>query len=107
MLSSASNLTTTELPQVPLEVSNEVEVEGEGFAWSAWGSWGPCSRTCGGGVSMQERQCLPRTRSNVSDNSIAQKPVISVRVTRQTREPDCPGVDRRYHECNNAVRYLL
>ncbi|KAE8736888.1 hypothetical protein FOCC_FOCC017655, partial [Frankliniella occidentalis] len=25
--------------------------------WSAWGEWGPCSRTCGAGVSTMERRC--------------------------------------------------
>ncbi|CAG9123807.1 unnamed protein product [Plutella xylostella] len=29
------------------------------YAWSAWGAWSACSRTCGGGVAVQERQCLP------------------------------------------------
>ncbi|VVC98013.1 unnamed protein product [Leptidea sinapis] len=30
------------------------------YAWSSWGPWGVCSKTCGGGVAVQERQCLPR-----------------------------------------------
>ncbi|KAJ1530655.1 hypothetical protein ONE63_005527 [Megalurothrips usitatus] len=25
--------------------------------WSSWGDWGPCSRTCGAGVSIMERRC--------------------------------------------------
>ncbi|KAK3916228.1 A disintegrin and metalloproteinase with thrombospondin motifs 7, partial [Frankliniella fusca] len=25
--------------------------------WSSWGEWGPCSRTCGAGVSTMERRC--------------------------------------------------
>ncbi|GBP09817.1 Papilin [Eumeta japonica] len=32
----------------------------EKYAWSTWGSWSPCSKTCGGGVAVQERSCLPR-----------------------------------------------
>ncbi|XP_016407671.1 thrombospondin type-1 domain-containing protein 4 [Sinocyclocheilus rhinocerous] len=27
--------------------------------WSSWGSWGECSRSCGGGVQEQTRVCLP------------------------------------------------
>ncbi|XP_072039252.1 LOW QUALITY PROTEIN: thrombospondin type-1 domain-containing protein 4-like [Amphiura filiformis] len=28
--------------------------------WSGWGPWSECSRTCGGGVAMQNRDCLRR-----------------------------------------------
>ncbi|KAJ8717887.1 hypothetical protein PYW07_005817 [Mythimna separata] len=101
MLSSATNLTTTESSQeIPVEVENEVEVDIPEYAWSAWGSWSACSRSCGGGVSVQERQCLPRNIPPL-DNSSIPPPVITVRVTRETHEPNCQGVDKRYHECND------
>nr|XP_034323843.1 A disintegrin and metalloproteinase with thrombospondin motifs 6 [Crassostrea gigas]XP_034323844.1 A disintegrin and metalloproteinase with thrombospondin motifs 6 [Crassostrea gigas] len=39
------------------------EIHAEKF-WDRWGSYGPCSRTCGGGVQSRQRNCLyQRTRS--------------------------------------------
>ncbi|XP_047521189.1 thrombospondin type-1 domain-containing protein 4-like [Pieris napi] len=94
MFTTASNLNGTTKAKVHPE-RPDVGL----YAWSSWGSWSPCSRSCGGGVSYQERQCLPRSR-NLLNTTLA-PPVITVRVTRQvpTRQ-DCAGVDRRYHECN-------
>ncbi|CAG4947084.1 unnamed protein product [Colias eurytheme] len=85
LLTTASNLTETTQPQV--QERSETSL----YAWSTWGSWSACSRTCGGGVSYQERQCLPSTLPT---------PVITVRVTRQAQPQDCVGMARRYHECN-------
>ncbi|XP_041984810.1 A disintegrin and metalloproteinase with thrombospondin motifs 7-like [Aricia agestis] len=74
---TAANFTTV-FPEIPE------------YAWSGWSSWSPCSRSCGGGVSVQERHCLPRNSANGT--------VPGVRVSRQTHE--CVGIDKRYQECN-------
>ncbi|XP_045501751.1 thrombospondin type-1 domain-containing protein 4-like [Colias croceus] len=92
LLTTASNLTETTQPQAPERSETSL------YAWSSWGSWSACSRTCGGGVSYQERQCLPRIPSTL--NSTLPTPVITVRVTRQAQPQDCVGMARRYHECN-------
>ncbi|KPJ09708.1 Papilin [Papilio machaon] len=67
---------------------------GSAYAWTSWSNWGPCSRTCGGGVAVQERECLPRKRKVLTNGTIEG----SVRIQRA----DCPGVSRRYHECNTS-----
>uniref|UniRef100_A0A453YPP4 Papilin n=1 Tax=Anopheles gambiae TaxID=7165 RepID=A0A453YPP4_ANOGA len=47
--------------------------------WSAWGAPSECSRTCGGGVAYQERECLDLDH---------------------TGAPVCTGGKRKYFSCN-------
>ncbi|XP_069181439.1 thrombospondin type-1 domain-containing protein 4 isoform X1 [Procambarus clarkii] len=63
-----------------------------GGRWSKWSGWSPCSRSCGGGVSLQSRECLmdPRRR---------------VRSRRRTAAGDpggsrCVGLYKRFQLCN-------
>lgn len=80
------------------------------YAWSSWGRWSPCSRSCGGGVAVQERHCLPRIPSRTRRSRKRRKLTRSFEHKRRSRhlihgpatEPDCPGLARRYHECNTA-----
>ncbi|XP_026494042.2 thrombospondin type-1 domain-containing protein 4-like [Vanessa tameamea] len=78
------------------------------YAWSAWGAWSSCSRTCGGGVAVQERHCLPRDPTRWRRSRKRRKLVRSAERIRRTRNasaasvPDCPGLARRYHECNTT-----
>lgn len=51
--------------------------------WSDWGSWSECSRTCGAGVSITERQC---------DHPV---PAFGGKF--------CVGERRRYRVCNTEV----
>ncbi|XP_066282432.1 papilin-like isoform X1 [Branchiostoma lanceolatum] len=63
---------------------------GEGEGWSPWGEWGPCSRTCGGGVSFQERLCLV-TRSDGGDNCVGPR-----RNYRSCNIQDCPEGSKEF-----------
>ncbi|KAM3963349.1 papilin-like [Aphomia sociella] len=90
MFTQATNITT---------IPPQVIEDNSSYAWSSWGSWSPCSRSCGVGVAVQERQCLPRSR--ILATNATTTPAIIVRVTRQTQS-DCLGVAKRYHECNTA-----
>lgn len=51
--------------------------------WSDWGPWSECSRTCGAGVSITERQC---------DHPV---PAFGGKF--------CVGERRRYKICNTEV----
>ncbi|CAH0724438.1 unnamed protein product, partial [Brenthis ino] len=77
------------------------------YAWSAWGAWSACSRSCGGGVAVQERHCLPRDPTRWRRSRKRRKLVRSTDRIRKARNtnislPDCPGLARRYHECNTT-----
>ncbi|XP_072942469.1 ADAMTS-like protein 4 isoform X2 [Epargyreus clarus] len=76
------------------------------YAWSSWGVWSACSRSCGGGVSVQERQCLPRDPTRWRRSRKRRKLARSVGRPRRARnigsQTDCPGLARRYHECNTT-----
>ncbi|XP_029093996.1 papilin isoform X3 [Monodon monoceros] len=52
------------LPQAP--GSSAPRVRRQSDTWSSWGSWSPCSRTCGGGVSFRERPCYSQRRDGGS-----------------------------------------
>ncbi|XP_039759355.1 thrombospondin type-1 domain-containing protein 4-like isoform X2 [Pararge aegeria] len=78
------------------------------YAWSSWGVWSACSRTCGGGVAVQERHCLPRDPTRWRRSRKRRKLGRSADRIRRARNagvvnaPDCAGLTRRYHECNTA-----
>ncbi|XP_050674458.1 thrombospondin type-1 domain-containing protein 4-like [Leptidea sinapis] len=93
---------TTQSPETTTLFQSQKSTESPSFgsyAWSTWGSWSACSRSCGGGVAFQERQCQRRPQNLVLNYTLP-TPIITVRVTREIRPRDCTGVSRRYHECN-------
>ncbi|XP_030369297.1 papilin isoform X5 [Scaptodrosophila lebanonensis] len=62
--------------------ASSVTPGGEGndpYEWTDWSSPSSCSRTCGGGVSYQTRECLRRDVNG---------------------EAACSGGDRKYYSCN-------
>ncbi|XP_078482068.1 papilin-like [Ciona intestinalis] len=76
--------------------SNETLLEVE-HGWGAWGEWEPCSRSCGGGVTFMQRDCL-LTRSNGLPDCIGQSRKYSSCFIQ-----DCPdgSVDFRSEQCSN------
>ncbi|XP_037294999.1 ADAMTS-like protein 4 [Manduca sexta] len=102
--------TTTEVGLPVARTTQGIRTNASIYAWSAWGKWSPCSRTCGGGVAVQERQCLPRDPARLRRSRKRRKLSRSADHNRRARnvihgpasEPDCFGLARRYHECNTA-----
>lgn len=41
--------------------------------WGPWGVWGPCSRTCGGGVEFSHRECTDPMPQNGGSYCVGQR----------------------------------
>ncbi|XP_051833605.1 papilin isoform X2 [Antechinus flavipes] len=61
----------------PSSSARKLRRQSEG--WGRWGEWSRCSRTCGGGVSFQERHCYSQRKDGSSS---------------------CIGPTRNYRSCN-------
>lgn len=44
--------------------------------WGPWSEWSPCSRTCGVGVTYQERECFEKEKCDLICFSYFEGPVI-------------------------------
>uniref|UniRef100_A0A1B6D0P5 ADAMTS cysteine-rich domain-containing protein n=1 Tax=Clastoptera arizonana TaxID=38151 RepID=A0A1B6D0P5_9HEMI len=76
----------------PLDVHQTVQhrlIKGQQGSWSSWSEWSFCSRSCGGGITMQTRDChsKPQGRHRRRVHSL---------VTRN----HCIGLNRRIQVCN-------
>ncbi|XP_014217269.1 papilin isoform X2 [Copidosoma floridanum] len=69
--------------------------EPESGSWGPWTHPTPCSRTCGGGVAIQTRECLDRDDSNNESCTGARKKYFSCNIH------PCPGEpkDFRAEQC--------
>ncbi|XP_062947956.1 papilin isoform X2 [Cynocephalus volans] len=71
------------------------KVRRQSDTWGPWGQWSPCSRTCGGGISFQERPCYSQRRDGGSSC------VGPARTHRSCRTESCPegARDFRAEQC--------
>ncbi|XP_059951868.1 papilin [Mesoplodon densirostris] len=74
----------------PAPGSSAPRVRRQSDTWSSWGSWSPCSRTCGGGVSFRERPCYSQRRDGGSGC------VGPSRSHRSCRPESCPDGSRDF-----------
>ncbi|KAF4527390.1 hypothetical protein B566_EDAN016095 [Ephemera danica] len=91
--------------------------------WGSWTPWSPCSRSCGGGVATQSRECeslqqpldifedtkrrrrvplVDRTPPRLMDNVTS-----SAATTSRGRKSQCVGVYKRFHLCNSQLWFRL
>ncbi|XP_050732888.1 thrombospondin type-1 domain-containing protein 4-like isoform X1 [Eriocheir sinensis] len=70
---------------------------GRGGTWGEWSAWTPCSRSCGGGVSIQSRECLATSRRS----RVRTKRTTSSNHNRGSNR--CVGLYRRFQLCNTQA----
>lgn len=44
-----------------INISASPKVQSLSRKWSSWGTWSPCSKSCGGGKKVRSRQCFPKS----------------------------------------------
>ncbi|CAG9123822.1 unnamed protein product [Plutella xylostella] len=74
----------------------------QAWVWGAWGRWSSCSKTCGGGVSVQTRECVLRSVMNENDSTASGLILTSSNALSSLRRSRCLGPAERYRECNTA-----
>ncbi|XP_032128708.1 papilin-like isoform X4 [Sapajus apella] len=79
----------------PAPGSSAPKARRQSDTWGPWGQWSPCSRTCGGGISFQERSCYSQRRDGGSSC------VGPTRSHRSCRTESCPdgARDFRAEQC--------
>uniref|UniRef100_A0A8C8R5M9 Papilin n=1 Tax=Pelusios castaneus TaxID=367368 RepID=A0A8C8R5M9_9SAUR len=67
------------LTMMPLPASSARRAKRQTDFWGSWGEWSECSRSCGGGISFQQRRCYSQRTDGGSN---------------------CIGPTRNYRSCN-------
>ncbi|XDB55757.1 hypothetical protein AB1E18_009219 [Capra hircus] len=78
---SASSTGTTD--NSPTSNSLEVGPDATAYWWGEWTKWTACSRSCGAGVTSQERHCLQQRKTSVTGAG----------------NRTCTGTSKRYQLC--------
>ncbi|KAJ0062101.1 hypothetical protein NL108_015684 [Boleophthalmus pectinirostris] len=76
-----------------------VKVDGR---WGKWGAFGPCSRSCGGGVQLSKRECSNPFPSN--GGKYCQGVRVKYRSCSFNHCPDNAGKTFREEQCENSGR---
>ncbi|XP_064427363.1 papilin isoform X2 [Mirounga angustirostris] len=80
----------------PAPGSSAPKVRRQSDTWGPWGTWSPCSRTCGVGISFRERPCFSQRRDGGSSC------VGPARSHRSCHTESCPAGTRdfRAQQCS-------